>query len=942
MSRSKGYSAVASAAYRSADKLTNEYDGIEHDYTRREGVVHSEIMLPENAPERYRDRATLWNAVEQVEKGSKAQLAREFEMALPRELTREEQIQFVREFVHEQFVKKGMCADWSIHDKGDGNPHVHIMLTTRSIQENGEWAAKEIKVFSKDENGERIPVIDPKTGEQKVDSRNRKQWKREYVQTNTWNRKELLQETRANWAAAVNRELERKGLPDRIDHRTLKAQGIDRLPTIHEGKNARVREEKRQTPEGREKYKGETDRIEINRDVKQTNEKIAEVKMTMAEVQQSIGIIREDMAWSKVHEGAGDLRIFIRENGTSEAAMQQAYQKLDKLESMAADNVRAAQQTNFHGMPYLEYHVGKSEHEREWMEDRINENLAFIRSVPYHEQYTYGQVDMQRLNETFRADRGEDGYINIAKRTPAEQAVVRDVKKADAELSARYDTSYLRQLIAQQAEAQKLRRPTKSRDEELVRQIQESFANLKFMEQHKIYSGEQARVDLKAIEGMHADCLSQIKEAEGIAAKLEAVVQAPYTLKEISNRVEQNRNNPEYMKNQYQQDVKLMKSAADTMKQSGITTTASLKEAKAAIEQYKEQIEELKTLASDMSAKLEGYKRCVAVLDRIEGRVPEQIKSQPTAATVEPKKQAAPEQAKSQPAAATVEVQKGQPKTVQQPEPERTQQSKAAAFDVQGVAKQLAAHRAAFIQETVQSQQTMKAYQMNTTYTEKATRIEDLNRERKDLIAQKEQKQQQIENLGRNPFKARERTKLEGQAAEYTKQLEGVEKNLSAELEAMGYSGKDLDKAEAAVKDLRQRAAEERQQAQQSRGSGEAGKRAEEAKAAYLAAAKAVPEEQKQAVAAAMAKLHEQPEKMTPEIYKAEQAAKQQLDTALKPEPQQKEQPEQDREPQGKESKQKTWEEVKAEIAKERQAQKLNPTKDVERSTTKGWTHEGR
>ena len=120
--RSEGRSAVAAAAYRSGTKLTNEWDGLTHDYTRKGGVVHAEIMLPAHAPPEFADRSTLWNSVEQVEKARDSQLAREIEAALPRELSREQQLALVRAYVKDNFVDKGMCADFAIHDKGTGNP----------------------------------------------------------------------------------------------------------------------------------------------------------------------------------------------------------------------------------------------------------------------------------------------------------------------------------------------------------------------------------------------------------------------------------------------------------------------------------------------------------------------------------------------------------------------------------------------------------------------------------------------------------------------------------------------------------------------------------------------------------------------------------------------------------------------------------------------------
>lgn len=268
ISRGQGRSAVGAAAYRSGEKLYNEYDGIEHDYTKKGGVAYSEIMLCENAPKEYQDRQTLWNAVEKIEKGSKAQLAREYEVALPVELSREEQIQLVRDFAKENFVDKGMCVDFSIHDKENGNPHAHIMLTTRPINENGEWGMKEKKDYMRDENGERVPLIDKKTGLQKVDSRNRKQWKREYVQFNDWNTKDFLYRSRESWAEKVNQELERKNVPQRVDHRSnldkLKALGVPDLSkadeAVKEKRTLAAQEQKK--AQAAEKNKGAGSRAE--------------------------------------------------------------------------------------------------------------------------------------------------------------------------------------------------------------------------------------------------------------------------------------------------------------------------------------------------------------------------------------------------------------------------------------------------------------------------------------------------------------------------------------------------------------------------------------------------------------------------------------------------------------------------------------------------------
>ena len=143
VSRGKGKSAVAAAAYRSGEKITNEWDGMTHDYTRKRGVVHTEILLPPHAPPSFSDRATLWNSVELYEKAGNAQLAREIDAALPIELSREEQIRLVREYCSSQFVSRGMCVDFAIHDTDSGNPHCHIMLPDHIL----EWVCILLRPF---------------------------------------------------------------------------------------------------------------------------------------------------------------------------------------------------------------------------------------------------------------------------------------------------------------------------------------------------------------------------------------------------------------------------------------------------------------------------------------------------------------------------------------------------------------------------------------------------------------------------------------------------------------------------------------------------------------------------------------------------------------------------------------------------------------------------
>ena len=257
--RSAGQSAIAAAAYRAGERLYSDYYGEYSDYTRKGGVIHSEIILPPHAPPEYQDRATLWNAVEHAERHKKAQLAYSFDIALQNELTMEENIELAREFVQQHFVGKGMIADLAVHqpDKGDGgipNPHFHVLTTMRPINPDCTWGQKQRREYVVDENGD--PVLDG-TGKPKFNA----------VATTDWHCPETLEAWRKAWCDMVNEAFERNGITERIDHRSYERQGLDLIPTIHEGPTVRQME-----------AKGiKTDKGELNRWIKATNRLIRDV-----------------------------------------------------------------------------------------------------------------------------------------------------------------------------------------------------------------------------------------------------------------------------------------------------------------------------------------------------------------------------------------------------------------------------------------------------------------------------------------------------------------------------------------------------------------------------------------------------------------------------------------------------------------------------------------
>ena len=254
ISRGKGKSAVAASAYRSGEKIKNEYDGIVHDFTRKGGIAHTEILLPQNAPQEFSGRGTLWNSVEKIEKSKNSQLAREIEVALPKELDREKQIELVREYVKENFVKVGMCADIALHDKNDGNPHAHILLTMRPLNEDTTWGAKSKKEYILDENGEKVKL---KNGN----------FKTRKINTVDWNEQDKAEQWRKAWTDITNKYLEENSIQEKVDHRSYQRQGIEQIPTIHLGVSATQMEKKGIT----------TDRGNINREIKHQNKILKEI-----------------------------------------------------------------------------------------------------------------------------------------------------------------------------------------------------------------------------------------------------------------------------------------------------------------------------------------------------------------------------------------------------------------------------------------------------------------------------------------------------------------------------------------------------------------------------------------------------------------------------------------------------------------------------------------
>lgn len=312
VSRGNGRSAVAASAYLSCSKMLNDYDGVQHDFTRKKGLIWQDVFLPEFAPPEWKDRSVLWNAVEKNEKTKDSRLAREFVPALPIELTPTQWEELLTDFIKSNFVADGMCADVAVHDPypPGHNPHAHIMVTVRPLDEKGNWQYKTEKEYLSVRNGEergftaaefkaaqadgwekqypykvgrKKVYLPPSEAEKHGYDRVSKypkstKYGRQNPISERWNSEEQLVQWRKAWADAANCYLERYDHKERIDHRSHAERGLDEQSTIHEGVAARALERQGII----------SDRCEINRQIKADNALLRELKAAVRKLAQAV------------------------------------------------------------------------------------------------------------------------------------------------------------------------------------------------------------------------------------------------------------------------------------------------------------------------------------------------------------------------------------------------------------------------------------------------------------------------------------------------------------------------------------------------------------------------------------------------------------------------------------------------------------------------------
>ena len=313
VSRGAGRSAIAAAAYASCSRLYNDYDGLTHDYTRKHGCLYSEVFLPQYAPEEWKDRQLLWEAVESVEKTKDSRLARELVVALPSELSLDDWKGMLERFVREQGIDLGMCADVNIHDPypPGHNPHSHILFTMRPLDENGKWQAKTQKEYLCKRGGEERGFTADEFKTAKTQGWEKQymyqfEEKKEYLTpseaekiegcirisktpkstrygrqnplTELWNSEEQIFAWRKSWEIIVNEEQERYGITDRVDCRSHAARGLTEQPTVHEGYHARKLESMGIV----------SDRCELNRQIRADNKLLRELKKQVQKLMKAV------------------------------------------------------------------------------------------------------------------------------------------------------------------------------------------------------------------------------------------------------------------------------------------------------------------------------------------------------------------------------------------------------------------------------------------------------------------------------------------------------------------------------------------------------------------------------------------------------------------------------------------------------------------------------
>lgn len=345
VSRAHGSSSCATLSYISGRAVREERTGQTYSYGRAERVVCTETMIPDYAPAAFSDPSNLFNAIESFETSENARTAKKICVALPREFDLQTSRQVIEDYIKRNFVDKGYCATYAIHyDKDGNNPHAHILIPNRQLAKDGSWNAKRKMTYQLDDRGNRVPLIDPKTGAQKVDSRGRKAWKRINAVANPLDDRQTLKQLRASWAEVCNARLQTE---DHIDARSYADQGKEQIPTVHEGYAARAMAERGEVSE----------RVELNKQIREANAELMRIAAARQTCYANLVILKQEQAEAaraaakaaeekRQQEGADALekiqRLFDPDYDKHEAERRQA--EAARAAARAAEEAKAAEQ----------------------------------------------------------------------------------------------------------------------------------------------------------------------------------------------------------------------------------------------------------------------------------------------------------------------------------------------------------------------------------------------------------------------------------------------------------------------------------------------------------------------------------------------------------------------------------------------------------------------
>ena len=395
VSRQAGSSSCATLSYISGVAIHEERTGSNYQYGRAERVVCTGTIIPPGAPPEYQDPEVLFNAIENHETAANARTAKKIEIALPREFDLQTSRDVVEDYIKRNLTSCGYAATYAIHhDKDGNNPHVHILVANRVIGKNGEWGGKRKMIYETDADGNRVPLLDKKTGQQKVDSHGRKQWKRINAEVNPLDEKRTLKDLRKAWADICNERLE---AADKIDHRSYAEQGIEKIPTVHEGYAARAL-----VAAG-----GISERVELNEQIKAVNAELMRIAAERQTVYANLIVLQREQKKEEEKKAAAVLAKIEQLFRTPEQEERQRQEE-------AARAAKAAEEQRRQAAAEAERQQEDQRYEQYW-NDRLGgltwRELEQFCKTEYHDRYWGAMSEASKIWIARNTDKVKNYFV---------------------------------------------------------------------------------------------------------------------------------------------------------------------------------------------------------------------------------------------------------------------------------------------------------------------------------------------------------------------------------------------------------------------------------------------------------------------------------------------------------------------------------------------------